>query len=71
MASEQKKAFLKGFRSVLFNMGITILGALAALDPAALGLTGPLAGGAAVVVGLANIGLRAITTTPIGTDTPK
>ncbi len=58
---------MKGWRTLLVNIGLAILPVVQATGAADIGLTGMAATIYGVVVAAANIGLRIITTGPIGT----
>jgi hypothetical protein len=58
---------MKGWRTLLVNIGLAILPVLQATGAADIGLSGLGATVYGAVVAVANIGLRIITTGPIGT----
>ena len=58
---------MKGWRTLLVNIALAILPVLQATGAADIGLTGIWATVYGAVVAVANIGLRIITTGPIGT----
>lgn len=57
---------MKGYRTLLINLGLAIAPVLEATHAVDLGLDGTAAQVYGLVVAVINIGLRAVTTTPIG-----
>ena len=57
---------MKGFRTLAINAALAVLPILQATGAADLGLTGIWANVYGGIVAIANIGLRFITTTPVG-----
>jgi hypothetical protein len=57
---------MKGYRTLLINLGLAVAPVLEATNAVDIGLTGTGASIYALIVTLINIGLRVITTTPIG-----
>lgn len=57
---------MKGYRTLLVNLGLAIAPVLEATNAIDLGLTGTGAAIYGAVVAIINIGLRVITTTPVG-----
>ena len=57
---------MKGYRTLLVNLGLAIAPVLQATNATDLGLTGNSAAIYALLVTVINVGLRAVTTTAIG-----
>lgn len=57
---------MKGYRTLLVNLFLAIAPVLQATGAADIGLTGHAAEIYAVVITVVNLGLRLITTTPVG-----
>ena len=57
---------LKGYKTLLINIGLAIAPVLEATNAVELGLTGNAATIYGLFIAVINIGLRTVTTTPIG-----
>lgn len=57
---------MKGYRTLLVNLGLAVAPVLQATNATDLGLNGNAAAIYALIVTLVNVGLRVITNTPVG-----